>query len=180
METIESAVKEFRKQIIGDKSLSSNNDHLKMIAQIDKYWEKLFADPITVQTPEGPVEITPQRTNNILERFFRDLKRQGRKRTGSASLSKMLKTILADTPLVANLKSEHYLKTILGDCKTLEEKFSQIDAAKVRDQLKNQNQEPLYISTEIKPLIKQKNLPNKIALLFNQANIAKSNGHLRS
>lgn len=180
MTTIESAVKEFRNQVISDESLSSNDDYLKMIAQIDKYWEKLFADPITVQTPEGPAEITPQRTNNILERFFRDLKRQGRKRTGAASLTKMLKTILADTPLTANLKSEQYLKTILADCKTLEERFSQIDADKVRDQLKNEQQEPLRISTEIKPLIKQENLPDKIALLFNQANTTKSNGHLRS
>ena len=180
MTTIESAVKGFRKQFISDKSLSANNDYLKMIAQIDKYWEKLFLGPITVQTPEGPACITPQRTNNILERFFRDLKRRGRKRTGAASLSKMLKTILADTPLVANLKSEQYLKTILGDCKTLEDRFSQIYAAKVRDQLNKQNQEPLNISTEIKPLIKQKTLPDKIALLFSQANITKSNGHLRS
>lgn len=180
MAIIENAVKEFRKQVMSDENLSSNNDYLKMIAQIDKYWEKLFADPIKVQTPQGPAWITPQRTNNILERFFRDLKRRGRKRTGSASLNKMLKTILADTPLTANLKSEEYLKTILRDCETLEEKFSQIDAAKVRDQLKNETKEPLEISDEIKPLIKLENLPDKIALLFNQANVANSNGHLRS
>ena len=46
-----------------------------MIAQIDKYWDKLFADPITVNTPIGQVTIQPQRTNNLLERFFRDFKR---------------------------------------------------------------------------------------------------------
>jgi len=180
MTTIESEVKKFRKQIINDESLFSNNDYLKMIAQIDKYWEKLFAGPITVQTPEGPVDITPQRTNNILERLFRNLKRHGRKRTGLASLSKMLKTILADTPLVANLKSEQYLNAIRGDCVTLEERFSQIDVAKVRYQLKKEQQDPLNISSEIKPLIRQVNLPDKIAWLFNQTNITKSNGHLRS
>ena len=140
MKTIESAVNEFRRQVISDDSLSVNSDYLKMIAQIDKYWKKLFADPITVKTPDGIIEITPQRTNNLLERFFRDLKRNGRKRSGFASLSKMLKTILADTPLVANLKSEKYLETILGNCETLEEKFSQIDAAEVRNQLKKEQQ----------------------------------------
>ena len=42
-----------------------------MTEQIDKYWEKLFADPITVTSSSGEVTIQPQRTNNIFERFFR-------------------------------------------------------------------------------------------------------------
>ncbi|HDN58759.1 MAG TPA: hypothetical protein ENF20_02245 [Candidatus Marinimicrobia bacterium] len=54
--------------------------------------------------------IQPQRTNNILERFFRDLKRKVRKRTGTMSLNKTLKTILSDTPHVKNLDKEEYLK----------------------------------------------------------------------
>lgn len=41
-----------------------------MVKQIDKYWEKLFADPLQVNTPNGPVVMQPQRTNNILEHFF--------------------------------------------------------------------------------------------------------------
>lgn len=169
MSTIESAVKAFHQRVMSDDRLTANNDYLKMIAQIDKYWEKLFADPITVQTPWGPVRITPQRTNNILERFFRDLKRNGRKKTGSSSLSKMLHAFLADTPLVANLKSEEYLNTILGDCKSLEQRFSQIDAAVVREYLANQHNEPLKFSAKIKPLIKQECLPDKLAQMFQQA-----------
>jgi hypothetical protein len=46
----------------------------KIIEQIDKYWDKLFAASITVDGPEGPLSIQPQRTNNILERFLRDFK----------------------------------------------------------------------------------------------------------
>jgi mRNA-degrading endonuclease YafQ of YafQ-DinJ toxin-antitoxin module len=169
MSTIENAVKDFREQIISDDNLAANNEYLKMIAQIDKYWGKLFADPITVQTPCGPIVITPQRTNNILERFFRDLKRNGRKKTGSSSLSKMLHALLADTPLVANLKSEEYLNTILGDCKSLEQRFSQIDAAMVREYLANQHNESLKFSAKIKPLIKQEGLPDKLAQMFQPA-----------
>ena len=62
--TIESAVKAFRQRVMSDDRLTANNDYLKMIAQIDKYWEKLFADPITVQTQRGPTKVIPQRTNN--------------------------------------------------------------------------------------------------------------------
>jgi hypothetical protein len=68
--TIESAVKAFRQRVMSDDRLTANNDYLKMIAQIDKYWEKLFADPITVQTQRGPTKVIPQRTNNLLERFL--------------------------------------------------------------------------------------------------------------
>ena len=178
MATIESAVKALRQHIMNDDILTANNDYLKMIVQIDKYWEKLFADPITVQTPSGPIEIAPQRTNNILERFFRDLKRSGRKKTGASCLSKMLSALLADTPMVANLNSEEYLIAILGDCISLEQRFSQIDAVQVREYLKNQHIQPLNSAAKIKSLIKQESMPDRIVQLFQKANRLKSNGLL--
>jgi hypothetical protein len=39
---------------------------------------------------------------NILEQFFRGLKRAHRRRTGIASSRRMLRTILAETPLARN------------------------------------------------------------------------------
>ena len=59
---------------------------------------------IRIALPEGIQYIQPQRTNNIPERFFRGIKRWGRKKSGMSSLSKLLRTTLADTPLVQNLK----------------------------------------------------------------------------
>ncbi|RKZ92617.1 MAG: hypothetical protein DRQ40_08535, partial [Gammaproteobacteria bacterium] len=153
MTTIEKAVKQFRKQVGTETSQPHKENYRKMIVQIDKYWDKLFADPITVNSPSGPVTITPQRTNNILERLFRSLKRNGRKRTGTASLNKMLKTILADTPLVSNLKSQEYTKIILNGCATLAERFSQIDAAQVRAQLNQAKQSTGIVSPEMKHII---------------------------
>jgi len=82
IKTIEEKVITFRQTIVTDETLSQQDDYKKMIRQIDKYWLKLFADPIKVNTPKGPVSIQPQRTNNILERFFRDLKRSHRKKSG--------------------------------------------------------------------------------------------------
>jgi hypothetical protein len=35
-----------------------------MLDQIDKYWEKLFADPLPVSTPEGVVYINPFKVAN--------------------------------------------------------------------------------------------------------------------
>ncbi|MCP3852572.1 MAG: transposase [Gammaproteobacteria bacterium] len=166
MKTIEKAVEDFREQVITDTTLLAKDDYKKMIAQINEYWEKLFAAPITVNTPNGPVTIVPQRTNNLLERFFRNLKRAARKRSGTSSLSKTLKAILADTPFVRNLENEEYLQIILGDCETLEKRFSQIDAKLVREHLKKAQESLDSIPSEIKEVIKQKNLPELVNALF--------------
>ncbi len=166
IKTIEIKVKELRKQIIENQNLLAKDDYQKMIAQIDKYWSKLFADPITVYTPSGPISIAPQRTNNILERLFRGEKRCYRKKSGTISLNKTLKTIIADTPLVRNLVNEEYLHTILNGCKTLEERFSQIDAKIVYEQLKKAQKDMEGMSPKMKKIVKQQDLPQKIISMY--------------
>jgi hypothetical protein len=106
-----------------------------MIEQIDHYGPKLFADPLVISTPQGPRTVQPQRTNNILERFFRDLKRDCRRKTGCHSLGRTLRTMLPDTPLVKNLQNPEYLKILLDGQPTLEALFAQIDPATVRQEL---------------------------------------------
>jgi hypothetical protein len=104
----------------------------KMVKQIDKYWDKLFADPIQVSTRTGSTFVQPQRTNNILEQFFRYLKRNGRKRSGNHALSKTLKTMLAQTPLVKNLENPQYMEIILNGKANLAGRFAEIDIVQVR------------------------------------------------
>ena len=104
----------------------------KMVKQIDKYWDKLFADPIQVSTKAGSILVQPQRTNNILEQFFRDIKRNGRKRSGHHRLSKTLKTMLAQTPLVKNLDNPQYMEIILNGKADLAERFAEIDIVELR------------------------------------------------
>jgi len=70
----------------------------KMAEQIDKYGDKPFADPIEVDTPSGKSIIYPQRTNNILEQFFRGIRRKHRRKTGNNSMQRVLQTVLSDTP----------------------------------------------------------------------------------
>ena len=137
-----------------------------MIAQIDKYWEKLFADPIVVDTPNGKVTIYPQRTNNIMERLFRDFKRGDRKRTGNISISKTLQAMLADTPLVRNLKNPAYLNILLDGCRSLEERFARIDAQQARDELNKAKNSPEKIPAKIKKLIATPQFLETIASLF--------------
>jgi hypothetical protein len=153
-----------------------NKDYEKMIEQIDHYWIKLFADPITVDTPEGKVTFQPQRTNNLLERFFRDIKRNHRRKSGTNSMSRKLRAMLADTPLVKNLENEDYLNILLNGKVTLEELFSEIDVKIIRKELSKSQNDSEIIPAKIRSLIRKPNLPQIITDLFLKAGrIVKSN-----
>ena len=124
-----------------------------MIRQLDKYWSMLFADPIIVETKKGAIIIQPQRTNNISEQHFRKLMRNYCKRNGFRAMEKTIRTMIADTPLVMNLKNEDYLDILL-DGKTLAERFAEIDADKVRDEMKRTRSDAEIVSPKIKKIIK--------------------------
>jgi len=139
MSSIQEAVKRFRSRIDQDPTLASDPLCLKMAKQIDKYRDKLFADPIDVDTPSGPVRIYPQRTNNILEQFFRELNRGNRRKTGNNSMQRVLKNMLADTPLIKNLDNPNYMATLLGDKTSLEGLFASMDPIPVASEIELQS-----------------------------------------
>ncbi len=160
--TIEKRVKTFRAWLTRHKDYSRNPSAEKMIAQIDKYWEKLFADPIAVETLTGPLLVQPQRTNNILEQFFRSLKRANRRRTGNASSSCMLRTILAETPLIRNLENRSYMRILLNGKASLEEVFAEVDIDTFRDAFREAQDVPEKIPSKLKPLIAMPDFPEKL------------------
>jgi len=160
IKTIRRAVTIFRNSDKIKAAVENNVDYKKMVKQIDKYWEKLFADPIMVTTANGErVLVQPQRTNNILERFFRDLKRMYRSKAGTQSLNKVIKAMLADTPLVKNLSNPEYLKIILNGHKTLENRFAEIDEKLVRQEMKK-SEGHQGISARMKKVLRKPNLPS--------------------
>jgi len=165
IKSIKVKVTAFRNWLISNEQRKLT--YAKMLRQLDKYWEKLFADPLQVITPEGKVlYIQPQRTNNLLERFFRGEKRRSRKKSGTASLNKVLKAVLADTPLVQNLKNHEYMNIILNGCQNLAERFAQIDARLVQKELENTKNSHEKILPVIRDLVKKSDLTKKISLLF--------------
>lgn len=160
--TIEKRVTRFRAWLTGRPDYPHNLAAQKMIEQIDQYWKKLFADPIIVQTPSGPLLIQPQRTNNILEQFFRRFKRAHRRRTGNASSGRMLRTILAETPLVQNLQNPHYMKILLNGKPALEEVFAEIEIKTLRQTFREAQNDPDKIPALLKPLIAMPDFPEKL------------------
>jgi hypothetical protein len=160
--TIEKGVNKFRKKIVSTKGYSENEQHQKMVEQLDKYWEKLFADPIEVETSDGKKIIQPQRTNNYAEQNFRDLKRGYRKKTGNGSLGKNLRTMLANTPLVKNLQNPEYMRILLNGKACLEELFADIDVTEVRNELKNSQGNIEKVPAKLKKLIEKPDYPNML------------------
>jgi hypothetical protein len=173
--SIKKGVERFRKTIVNAKGYIENIRHKEMIKQIDKYWKKLFADPIEVDTPEGKKIIQPQRTNNFAEQNFRDLKRAYRKKTGNGSLGKTLRSMLANTPLAKNLKNKEYMKILLNGKLNLEDLFADIEAANIQTELKAAQSTFEKIPRKFKKLVCTSNYPE---ILKERVIYLKSNGIL--
>jgi len=167
--TLEQRVTTFRAWLTSRKYYAQSPDVQKMIAQIDKYWKKLFADPITVQTPSGPIQIQPQRTNNILEQFFRYFKRANRRRTGNASSGRLLRTMLAQTPLVRNLQNPTYMNLLLKENRTLEDVFAQIEIDSLRKEFLLAKLDPEKIPAKLQILIAMHDYPARLVEMIEKA-----------
>ena len=167
--TIEYRVQKFRSWLTSRKDYPQNHDAQKMIAQIDRYWKKLFADPVTVQTASGAMKIQPQRTNNSLEQFFRVLKRGNRRKTGNKSCRRMLRTMLAETPLVKNLQNPDYIKILLTEKTSLAEVLAEIEIDTLREEFRKATLSPDKISPKIKRLIAMPDYPEKLVKMVEKA-----------
>ncbi|MDI6730391.1 MAG: hypothetical protein QMD06_02470 [Candidatus Altarchaeum sp.] len=159
MKTIEQRTIDFRNWLVGDEIYKNDKAYHKVIEQIDKYRDKLFADPIILKTLHGEITIQPQRTNNLLEQFFRDFKRNHRRTSGDNSIAKKLQTMFADTTLVKNLDNPEYMSIILAGKASLAECFAEIDHDCIQKEFKKASQPENKIPAKIKKVIKKEDVP---------------------
>lgn len=165
IKTIKGRVEKFRHSAIVTALASGDIGYRKMVNQIDKYWDKLFTAPIQQETPAGSITIQPQRTNNLLEQSFRFLKRDGRKKSGQHSLSKALKGMLADTPLVRNLSNPDYMAIVLKGKEDLASRFADVDIQQVRKKEKDNERMLRKYPKRMNELFKIPHLPQKLMKL---------------
>jgi ribosomal protein S20 len=165
MSTIRQGVEQFRRELEEDRKLAADPLSRKMGEQIDKYADKLFADPIEVDTPTGKVTIYPQRTNNILEQFFRGLRRGHRRKTGNNSMRRALQTMLADTPLVKNLDNPDYMEILLDGQANLEELFAHLTATSFVKAAESEANID-HLLPGFRAIIKMPTLPEQVVRLF--------------
>jgi hypothetical protein len=160
IKTIETSVDKFRAELGKKSGFGKGGKEVAFLKQIDKYRKQLFADPVTVETVDGIRTIQPQRTNNIMERMFRDFTRDNKRKTGSDSVGRTIQAMIDNTPLVRNLKNDDYRKMIIGDKKNLADVFSEIDVNTVREKMVEHNVCNEKIPGKIQDLLKKENLPD--------------------
>lgn len=136
MANIKQGVQRFRSRLQTDQKLAGDRLCCNVGKQIDKYNDKLFANPIEVNTPSGSMTIYPQRTNNMLEQFFRNIRRGHRRKSGNNSMRRVLQAMLADTPLIKNLDNPKYVEILLNGKNRLEELFAELENNSCIDKLK--------------------------------------------
>jgi uncharacterized protein YbaR (Trm112 family) len=169
MKTIKKEVGTFTARLVKAKGYSQQHGYRKLVEQIETYGEKLFAHPIAVNTAAGTMLVQPQRTNNVLEQFFRRLMRTYRKKNGFASVEKVLMKMLPDTPLAMNLNNEEYLRILLAGKATLEQRFAEIDALEIRNRLGNTSTAQGSACPQMKKIIRLPDLPKTIVTLLQKA-----------
>jgi len=153
MKTIEKEVTKFHLRLSKDTNRMKEKAYQRLLCTITQYWDKLFCDPITIETPAGEMLIQPQRTNNLLEQFFRSFMRKYRKKNGFQAVTRVLKAMLEDTPLVMNLRNKDYMDILLDGRQTLGERFADIDAEIVRSHLNSLSANTYPVSHKLKKLI---------------------------
>lgn len=168
MTTIRQGVELFRRKLDKDRNLAADPLSRNMAKQIDKYGDKLFADPIETTTPNGTVTIYPQRTNNILEQFFRGVRRGHRRKTGNNSMHRVLQTMLANTPLVRNLDNPAYMKILLDGKANLEELFAELGAMPPASNTESQADTDRLLPG-FRAIINLPTLPEQIVRLFTKS-----------
>ena len=134
---IEQEVKTLR-----DRLDTSRPELLKLQEQLDRHWHGLFHPPITTTDSNANEHtIYPQRTNNILEQFFRAQNHAQRRRTGVELSAARFDAIPIDSFLACNLTNPTYKNIILDGADDLPERFSRIDPDQVRRHIKEANHE---------------------------------------
>ncbi len=164
--TIEKRVTLFKDNLVKSKGYHKNLEYQGLIEQIDKYREKLFCDPVKVSTPKGEAFIQPQRTNNILEQFFRGMKRSHRRATGNNSMRKKLQSIIADTPLVKNLDNPEYMDIVFNGKESIEEALAEISHQEVMRKWHETKNDEAKTPRKVLLLIRQKETMKNLLYLI--------------
>jgi hypothetical protein len=154
LENIRTAVTDFCKNLKEQIKTTKNEDISKSFdklqQKLEKYWDKLFSDPIEIEIDGNPRTIFIHRTNNLIEQHFRRLNYGWRRVHGNSSVKKDLISIPEALPLVMNLKNKAYLKLIFDDEFRIAQKFSEIDVGIIRKKLAEKKVIKISCSQKIK------------------------------
>ena len=76
-----------------------------------------------------------------------------RKKNGSQAVTRVLKAMLEDTPLVMNLRNKDFMDILLDGRQNIGERFADIDADIVRTQMNKSTGNEYPVSIKLKKII---------------------------
>ncbi len=95
-----------------------------VLSHLEKYWDGLFGHFLPLSDADRYLVV--QRTNNVAERFFRSVKRFGRRTTGKRRLNREVDAFSDQMLLVFNLRTPKYVELICGSLDRLPEAFANL------------------------------------------------------
>jgi hypothetical protein len=171
LSTIRTAVNHFMKKLkqkiaeTTDPKLRSSFKNVK--ERVEKYWEKLFADPLVVRVNGQEKCLFVQRTNNIMEKHFRQLNYGYRRIHGNHSVRRNLENIPEQLPLVENLKNPNYVQLVFQDTSKIARRFSKVDVKIIRKMAaENHSKKQVLCSRKIKNIIRKADFKDQLITAF--------------
>lgn len=133
LEQIKEALDKYQEKLVDqippderDKTRSSSTPAV-ILKYLERNRSRLFGHPARLDK-DGKVIAVVERTNNVIERFFGQDKRQLRRRLGRAHLGRDLEQQPAQVALVSNLRSPAYVRVLCGSLDDLPESFASLEA----------------------------------------------------
>lgn len=99
-----------------------------ILDHIDRHGQHLWGHLVQLPKSVGGGTRAVERTNNLLEGFFRGGKQGERRRSGRKKLTQDLEQLPEQAPLAANLKQSDYVKIACGTLDDLPRAFAALDA----------------------------------------------------
>lgn len=129
VENLELSLKESRPKRGPAKDCRSAIDLI--LRHFENHGEYLWGHVIKLPDgTDGDIRLV-DRTNNVLERFFRGMKQKERRRSGRKILTQDFEHLPPEAALVYNLKCSDYVSILCGSLDQLHEAFSKLDMNKV-------------------------------------------------
>ncbi|MFH1184739.1 MAG: hypothetical protein V1755_06825 [Chloroflexota bacterium] len=130
-----------------------------ILAHLQTHGESLWGHVVSLSTPDGKIIRIVDRTNNILEGAFGDIKQGERRRSGRKILTQDFENLPAAAALTRNLNCPDYVTILCGSLDRLDKAFAQLDADRRAKKLAGTLPTPLGRSHNPIPEVATASLP---------------------
>ena len=111
-----------------------------ILRHVEDHGDNLWGHTISLPSEQGGGIRLLERTNNILEGFFKGMKHNERRRSGRKVLTQDFEDLPAEAALAYNLKHDDYVTIVCGSLEQLPQAFAEIDTDKKQIILDNKPQ----------------------------------------